>query len=223
MAFDFVTGDLVDTAFIHSNGPNLQSPKQALQRSKTRILVSDQLSDVVQEYDTSGLFVRTFAPSGGVNNAILDNIRGMCFRPNGNLLVCNAGSGASANTIQQFDTAGVFVNTFMSASVNSPFSLVYRPGDIILGNSSGTPKIFKYDFNGTLINQFTTTALNFVQQMMRNPDGTVMVCEFSGTGSGLKAFDSTGNLITTLTGVTGIRGVFRLSSGNYLVTNVRPV
>jgi hypothetical protein len=219
MAFDYNTGDLVDTAFIHSNGPNLQSPKEALQRSKSRILVSDQISDVVQEYDTNGIFLRTFAPAGGVNNSILDNIRGIIFRPNGNLLVCNAGSGASANTIQQFDTGGVFLSTFMSASVNSPFSLVYRQGDILLSNSSGTPKIFKYDFGGTLIGQFTSTTLSFVQQMIKNTDGKIIACEFSGTGSGLKVFDSTGTLLNTLSGVTGVRGVFRLASGNYLTTN----
>ena len=220
LAFDYETGNLVDTAFIPSDPPRLQSPKHAIQKSKSRILVSDQISDVVQEYDTSGYFVRTFAPSTGVNNAILDNIRGICFRPNGNLLVCNAGSSAgSQNTVQQFDTAGVFVNTFMSQSVNSPFSLLYRSGDILLGNSSGNPKIFKYDFEGALIGPFTTTTLNFVQQLWRNPDGTIVACEFSGTGSGLKVFDSTGNLITTLAGVTGNRGVFRLPNGNYLTTN----
>jgi hypothetical protein len=220
LAFDYETGNLVDTAFIPPDPPRLQSPKHAIQKSKSRILVSDQLSDVVQEYDTSGYFVKTFAPASGVNNAILDNIRGICFRPNRNLLVCNAGGSAgSQNTVQQFDTAGVFVNTFMSQSVNSPFSLLYRPGDILLGNSSGNPKIFKYDFEGVLIGPFTTTTLNFVQQLWRNPDGTIVACEFSGTGSGLKVFDSTGNLITTLAGVTGNRGVFRLPNGNYLTTN----
>lgn len=92
MAFDYYTGDLVDTAFVHSNYPNLQSPKHALQKSRNKVYVSDQVSDVIQEYDTNSIFVRTFAPAGGVNNAILDNIRGICFRPNGNLLVCNAGT-----------------------------------------------------------------------------------------------------------------------------------
>lgn len=220
MAFDFYTGDLVDTAFIHSNNPNLQSPKHAMQKSRERVYVSDQISDVVQEYDTNSAYIGVFAPAGGVNNAILDNIRGIYFRPNGNLLVCNAGgSSGGQNTVQQFNTGGVFVNTFMSASVNSPFSLLYRQGDILLGNSSGTPKIFKYDFNGGLIGQFTSTTLNFVQQMIKNDNGNIIACEFSGTGSGLKVFDSTGTLLNTLSGVTGVRGVFRLPNGNYLTTN----
>jgi len=219
LAFDYNTGDLVDPDFIPSNNPNLQSPKQALQRSRTRILVSDQISDAVQEYDSSGAYLRLFAPAGGINNAILDNVRGIAFRPNGNLLVCNAGSGASQNTIQQFDTGGVYMNTFMSASVNSPFCLLYRQGDILLGNSSGTPKTFKYDFNGNLIGPFSSTTLNFVQQMIKISNGNIILCEFSGTGSGLKVFDSTGTLLNTLNGVTGNRGVFRLANGNYITTN----
>jgi hypothetical protein len=218
IAFDFNTGDLVDPNYIPSNSPNLQSPKQALQRSKTRIFVSDQISDAVQEYDTSGTYIRWFAPAGGVNNAILDNVRGIKFRPNGNLLVCNA-SGTAQNTIQQFDTGGVYINSFMTASVNSPFTVLYRESDILLGNSSGTPKMFKYDFSGNLIGAFTSTTLNFVQQLIKNSNGNIIACEFSGTGSGLKVFDSTGNLLTTLSGVTGVRGVFRLTNGNYLTTN----
>jgi hypothetical protein len=79
--------------------------------------------------------------------------------------------------------------------------------------------MFKYDFNGSLINAFTSTTLNFVQQAIKNTNGNIIACEFSGTGSGLKVFDSTGNLLNTLSGVTGVRGVFRIQNGNYLTTN----
>jgi len=164
------------------------------------------------------VFLRLYAPASGINNAVLDNVRGIIFRPNGNLLVCNA-SGAAQNTIQQFDTAGNYMNSFMTTSVNSPFCLIYRQGDILLTNSSGSPKMFKYDFNGGFINAFTSTTLNFVQQAIKNTNGDIIACEFSGTGSGLKVFDSTGNLLTTLSGVTGVRGVFRIQNGNYLTTN----
>lgn len=218
MAFDFNTGNLVDTAFIPPDAPRLQSPKHAIQRSKSEILVSDQISDVVQMYDTTGIFQRTFAPAGGVNNSILDNIRGIAFKPNGNLLVTNA-SGSSMNRIQEFDTAGVFIGSFISTNVNSPFSILYRENDILIGNSSGTDKILRFTFDGNFISSFTTTPLNFIQQLIKNPNGQIVACEFSGTGTGLKIFDSTGVLITTLSGVTGNRGVFRLENGNYLTTN----
>jgi len=218
MAFDYETGNLVDTAFIRSDFPRLQSPKHAIQRSVSEALVSDQLSDVVQLYDTTGFFKKTFAPAGGLNNNILDNIRGIAYKPNGNLLVTNA-SGSAANRIQEFDTAGVFVGSFISTVVNSPFSILYRDSDILIGNSSGTNKILRFDFNGNYIASFTTTSLNFIQQLIKNPNGNIVACEFSGTGTGLKIFDSTGVLLTTLTGATGNRGVFRLPNGNYMTTN----
>ncbi len=218
MAFDYETGNLVDTAFIPTDAPRLQSPKHAIQKSINEILVSDQVSDAVQLYDTIGAFVKTFAPAGGVNNSILDNIRGIAFRPNRNLLVTNA-SGTAANRIQEFDSSGNFIGSFISSNVSSPFCILYRGDDILVSNSSGTYKILRFNLDGNFIAPFTTTTLNFVQQIIKNPDGTIVACEFSGTGTGLKIFDSTGLLITTLTGATGNRGVFRLPNGNYLTTN----
>lgn len=218
-AFDYNTGDLVDPDFIPTNAPNLQSPKHAIQKSATKILVSDQLSDVVHEYDSSGAWIRVFAPAGGVNNSILDNIRGIGYKPNGNLLVCNAGTaGNSQNTVQEFDTGGAFVSTFISVNLNSPFTVLYRASDILVTSSSGTLDITKHDFSGNYIGQFTTDVLNFPQQLISNPNGNIVVCEFSGTKSGLRIYDSNGNLLDTLKGVTGNRGVFRLPNGNYLTT-----
>ncbi len=212
-AFDYNTGDLVDTAFIHSNYPYLQSPKHALQRTKTRILVSDQLADAVQEYDTNGLFVRTFTQGGN-----LDNIRGIAFRPNRNLLV-TVYSGTNQNTIQEFDTAGISVGTFIGTNLNSPFAILYRTGDILVTNSSGTEDVNRFNFSGGFINSLIYNQLNFPQQIIELDDGNLALCEFSGTGSGIKIYTSTGTLITTLSGVTGNRGVFRLPNGNYLTTN----
>lgn len=212
-AFDYNTGNLVDTAFIHSNYPNLQSPKHALQRTKTRILVSDQIADAVQEYDTNGLFVRTFSQGGS-----LDNIRGIAFRPNWNLLVTVA-SGTNQNTIQQFDTGGVHIGTFISTNLNSPFAILYRIGDILVTNSSGTEDVNRFNFSGVFISSLIANQLNFPQQIIQLDDGKLALCEFSGTGSGIKIYDSTGTLLNTLAGVTGNRGVFRLPNGNFLTTN----
>ncbi|MCX7833314.1 MAG: T9SS type A sorting domain-containing protein [Ignavibacteria bacterium] len=212
-AFDYNTGNLVDTAFIHSNYPNLQSPKHALQRTKTKILVSDQIADAVQEYDTNGLFVRTFTQGGN-----LDNIRGIAFMPNWNLLVTVA-SGTNQNTIQRYDTSGVHIGTFISTNLNSPFAILYRTGDILVTNSSGTEDVNKFNFSGGFIGSLIANQLNFPQQIINIDNGRLALCEFSGTGSGIKIYDSTGNLLNTLAGVTGNRGVFRLPNGNYLTTN----
>ncbi|MBI5471612.1 MAG: hypothetical protein HY961_04635 [Ignavibacteriae bacterium] len=54
MAFDPQNGDLLDSAFIPSNSVALASPKEARVSPWMRITVSDQITDLVQAFDTSG-------------------------------------------------------------------------------------------------------------------------------------------------------------------------
>lgn len=218
-AFDAITGNLVDANFIPPSAPNLGSPKHALQTYNNKIVVSDQVTDGVYMFDTSGTFNRLFAPAGGINTAILDNLRGIAFRPNNNLLV-TVGGGASINTIQQFDTAGVTMGAFINSNISSPFDILYRTNDILISNSSGTNDVTKYNLDGSFNSAFiANTNLSFCQSMQRLPNGNVTVSGFSGAGSGLYIFDSAGTYLNTLTGVTGNRGSWRLPSGNFLVTN----
>ncbi|MBN8568101.1 MAG: T9SS type A sorting domain-containing protein [Ignavibacteria bacterium] len=218
-AFDATTGDLVDNNFIPPSPSQLGSPKQALQTYNNKIVVSDQITDGVFMFDTSGTFNRLFAPAGGINNAILDNLRGIAFRPNKNLLV-TVGSGTSQNTIQQFDTAGVSIGTFISTNVNSPFDILFRTNDILVSNSSGNNDVTKYNLDGSFNSVFiTNSTLGFAQGIQKLPNGNITVCAFNGTGTGLQIYDSAGVYINTLTGVTGNRGSWRLPSGNFLVTN----
>lgn len=217
---DAQTGDLVDANFIPTTAPQLQSPKHALLHFAGRhILVSDQLSDVVQKFDTNGTYIGYYAPSSGPNTNILDNVRGIAYRPNKNLLVTVASSG-SANTIQQFDSGGVHIGTFISSGLNSPFDILIRANDILVTNSSGSNKITKYDLNGTFVSNFyTQTNINFPQQMFMLSNGLIAVSGFSTPNSGLSILDADGNYIKTLTGITGNRGVYLLGNGHYLVTN----
>ena len=220
-AFDYITGDLVDTAFIPYSNPILQTPRKALQISASKIIVVDQLSDAVQEFDSSGAYIKIYAPSTGVNTSIMHNARDMVFRSNGNLLVTNAGSsGNSQNTVQQFDTAGIFTNTFASDSLNSPYNLLYNNGKLFVSNSSGINDVVKFNSgNGSYMGNFLTSALNFPQQMINLDGGKIAICEFSGALSGIRIYDTTGVLIDTNKAVTGIRGVWVLPNGNFLVTN----
>jgi hypothetical protein len=218
--FDALTGDMVDTAFIYHSNPQLQSPKQAIQTYyKTQILVADQISDAVQRYDTNGLYVGIFAPAGGVNPAIIDNMRGIAYKPDNHLLATVA-SGVSANTIQEFDTAGVHVGTFIS-SISSPFCILYRSSDILITSSSGTNRISKFDFSGAYISSFYTGSdFAFPQQAIELENGYVIVAAFSpAASSGVVVLDSAGNFIRRMNALTGIRGVYLLGNGNYLVTN----
>lgn len=218
-------GDLVDTAFIVSSNPQLQSPKHALQHFNGRnILVSDQISDLVQKFDTNGTYTGIFCPPGGVNNSILDNIRGIRYRANKNLLV-NVGtsSSISQNTIQQFDTAGNHLGTFIGSNLNSPFDILLRQNDMLITNSSGTSRITRFDLNGNYLSSFYSgTGFNFPQQMMQLDNGNIVVAAFSSP-SGLMILDSSGNLIRSLTAVTGLRSVYLLGNGHYLTTNATGV
>jgi hypothetical protein len=216
LAFDAATGNLVDSNFIPSSNPLLQSPRHAVQSPWGTILVSDQISDVVQEYDSSGTYIGIFAPAGGVNTAILDNIRGIAFRPNNNLLV-TVGSGASQNTVQQFNTGGTSISTFITGMA-SPFYILFRTANILVSGSS-SPDINMYDMAGTFQSTFFSgSQLVFSQQMIQLANGDIAVAGFSSP-SGIIILSSTGTYLRTLTGVTGCRGVYQLPNGNFLTTN----
>jgi len=218
--FDAQTGDLVDANFIPTTAPQLQSPKDAQQHFSGRfILIADQLSDVVQKFDTNGTYIGFYAPSTGVNNAILDNIRGICYRSNGNMLV-SVGSGPSQNTIQQFDTGGVSIGGFITTGLSSPFDVYIRTTDILVSNSSGANRITRYDPAGTFLSNFyTNTDINFPQQIVRLPGGRIGVAAFSIPNSGFTILDSAGTYIRTITTITSTRGGYLLGNGHYLVTN----
>ncbi len=87
MALDPITGNVVDANFVPSNNVvwyRRSTPSSAPPGDS--ILVSDQTGDVVHEFDLDGNYLGIFAPAGGVNNAILNNIRGIALDANGNLL-----------------------------------------------------------------------------------------------------------------------------------------
>ncbi len=214
---DAQTGDVVDPFFFPASTPNFGTPKIALQTSDAKILVSDQVTDGVWKYDTLGNSLGIFAPIGGVNTAILDNIRGMVYRPNGNLLVA-VGGGGNVNTIQQFDSAGVNLGAFINTNLSSPFNLAYRSGDLLVSMSGGT-KLNKYTFDGTYIGVGISGTYNFFQQIYAHPGDSFAVANLTGAAAGIVTFDSAGNQTSLLNGVTTNYGVYLLGNGNYLTTN----
>lgn len=220
MAFDPISGDLVDMDFIPPSTGILSTPIHALQTPWGTITISDQLTDLVQEFDTSGTFIQSLAPAGGVNNAILDNMRGHEFRPNGNLIVTVA-SGANSNAIAEFDQGGNYLGNFIAngaGGLNSPWSIFYRSGDILVTGGSTPSGVFSYDFNGTFQSVFAPVN-SFAEQVVETSDGNVAVADFSGTQEGVLIFDSNGTFQRLLTGVSGNRGVWHLGNGNIITTN----
>ncbi len=217
--FNAANGDLVDADFIPTTAPQLQSPRHALQHlNGKQIIVADQISDVVQRFDTSGVYLGILAPSTGVNNSILNNVRGMTFRPNTNLLVTSADAPA-ADRIQEFDSGGVYIAPFITTNINSPFFIFIRTTDLLVSCSSGDD-IVRFSLSGTFLSVFNTgTDISFAQQMERLPGGRVSVASFSTPNSGLCILDSNGVFEKRLTTITGNRGQWLLGNGHYLVTN----
>ncbi|WP_337872930.1 hypothetical protein, partial [Ignavibacterium sp.] len=218
MLFDAATGDLLNQSFI-VDPTNLSSPKQSRWVPQGFISVSDQIDDAVQSYDTLGTFLGLFAPAGGVNTAILDNIRGHNYRPNGNLVVC-VGSSANANSIAEFDMSGNYLGQFIttgSGGLNSPFDIAFRTNDVLVDGSSSN-KVHRYDLNGNYINDFVSSGIAFPQQIYLESNGDVAVAGFSSP-SALYVYDSLGTLKASYNVVTGLRGAYKLPNGNYLVTN----
>jgi len=224
MAFDPATGNLIDADFIPADPTNLSTPIHAiLSADGNSILVSDQLEDVVQQYDLSGNYVGVFAPAGGVDTSILDNIRGIALQPNGNLLV-TVGSGTNAEAVAEFDPSGNYLGNFIantSGGLDSPFDVLFRAtqSDYLVGGIT-SDKIHRYDLNGSSLGDFADID-SFPEQLALAGNGNVLVGNFSGTQEGVLEFDSGGSLINVYDppSLDGYRGVYELPNGNILTTN----
>jgi hypothetical protein len=218
-AFNPQNGDMVESDFIPPDVVHLNIPQYALQTPRGTITISDQNGDAVFEYDTSGTFIRLFAPAGGINTSILDNVRGHAYRPNGNLLV-TVGSTSLASLVPQFDTGGVHIGSFISSNVNSTWFIEYRDtADILITNISSPIGVGRYSTSGSFLGSFASI-VSFPQQVHNTVSGNVAVANFSGVEQGVLIFPSGGGaFIKQLTGVSGNRGVWQLGNGNYLTSN----
>lgn len=223
IGLDPQTGDIIDTSFIPRQDTMLATPKVAMQTPWGRIFISDQLKDVVYEFDTAGVYKGIFAPQGGQNTSILDNIRGIGFRPNYNLLV-TVGSGTNTNTLQQFSPSGSHIGTFISnPNFTSPFDVIFADNKYYVTSSTTSASAVRigiFDSSGAYIGPFTTRdSTRFCQQIIKLNDGNFAVAAFSIPGVGIQIFSPNGTFIKVLTGVSNNRGVYQLGNGNFVTTN----
>ncbi len=219
MAFDPTTGDLVNADFIASDPTNLSTPIQViLNHDGTGFLVSDQLNDVVQEYDLDGNYVGVFAPAGGVNTNIMDNLRGICLRPNGNLLV-STGSNTNAGACPEFDTDGNYLGVFLPATGPSAFDVIRLDDNTYMTGDITNDAIYHYDAGGNLTGTFASIN-GFPEQLFQTNSGNFLVANFSGTEEGVVEYTSTGALVGIYDppSLGGYRGAYELPNGNLLTT-----
>ncbi|MGH2536739.1 MAG: DUF7507 domain-containing protein, partial [Candidatus Promineifilaceae bacterium] len=225
MAFDPATGDLVDADFIPPDATNLTTPKDAiLSAGGNTILVSDQIDDVVQEYDLDGNYIGVFAPAGGPNPAIMENILGIALRPNGNLLVTVSG-GANEDSVAEFDTAGNYLGNFVaigSGGLDGPFDVYLRlEWSDWLVPSINSNQILRYDQDTGAPNGIFAGINDFPEQVDQAANLNVLVANFSGSQEGIVEFDPEGVVIDIYNPAVlgGYRGVYELPNGNILTTN----
>ena len=220
MAFDPATGNLIDADFIPADDVNLSTPVCAiLSSTDDSILVADQIEDVVQEYDLEGNYIGVFAPAGGVNTAILDNIRGISLRDNGNLLV-TVGSGANADAVAEFDTDGNYLGNFVAngaGGLDSPFDVTLIGNWMVGGITSDA--IHMYDATGAYLSDLTAID-SFPEQVAEAGNGNILVGNFSGSQQGVVEFQTYGTLVGVYAPASlgGYRGAYELPNGNILTT-----
>src|SRR5690606_27431053 len=134
---------------------HLSSPRHAFPNfDGTGIFVSDQIEDVVYEYDLDGNYIGIFAPATGPDPSILDNVRGMAISPSGDRLwVATAYTVSAPGGVAEFDPAGNFVGYFIEpgeGGLPSPSFIHVREGDVLVSDS-GDDGIYRYDLDGNFL------------------------------------------------------------------------
>ncbi len=223
MAFDPTTGDLLDADFIAADPTNLSTPIQAILAADfNSILVSDQLEDVVQQYALDGTYMGVFAPAGGVDTNILDNVRGIALDVDGNLLV-TVGGGSNDDAVAQFDQSGNYLGNFVAngdGGLDSPFDVILTSSGNYLVAGITSDNIMQFDSTGNYIADLTAVD-NFPEQLFETTSGNILVGNFSGADEGVVEYTSAGALVGVYDPVSlgGYRGAYELPNGNILTTN----
>ncbi|MCW8809654.1 MAG: T9SS type A sorting domain-containing protein [Ignavibacteriaceae bacterium] len=217
MTFNYNDGSLINPAFIPGGNPNLSTPIEPLLTPNATILISDQLTDNIVEFDTLGAFIRIFF---GGNVAVLDNCRGIELTPGYATVVAAIAGGTNQDAIAEFDvTTGNYLGNFIApnvAQMDGPWDIIFRSTDCLVSGQASN-NIARYDLSGTYLGVFVPSII-FPEQINHGANGNVIVGNFSSP-SGLYVYDSNGTQLNYFNSVTGLRGAFQLGNGNYLITN----
>ncbi|MBE2198541.1 MAG: S8 family serine peptidase [Anaerolinea sp.] len=221
MALDPITGDVIDPDFVPQNAVVGTGIHAILSASGDSILLSDQIGDVVHEFDLDGAYLGVFAPAGGANTAIMDNIRGISLDASGNLLV-TVGGGANVDAVVMFDTAGNHLGNFIAngaGGLDNPFDVYGRSSDWLVGGID-SDAIHRYDPTGAYIANLTPVN-TFPEQIAEAGNGNVLVANFSpSTEEGVLEYTAAGAFVGRYdpAGLGGYRGVYELPGGTILTT-----
>ena len=217
MTFNADDGSLINAAYFPGGDPNLSTPIEAILTPNATVIISDQITDQIVEYDTVGTYIRILF---GNDVSILDNCRGIGLTPGNTSVVGTIGGGTNDDAVPEFDLAtGNYLGNFIApnaALMDSPFDIIFRTSDCLV-SAITSDNIVRYDLSGTYIGDFVT-GINFPEQICEASNGNILAAGFSSP-SGLYIYDSNGSQVNFFGTVTGLRGVYQLGNGNYLVTN----
>jgi len=224
MAFDPTTGALIDANLIPTDGTNLSTPKSAIYKSDgTGFLVADQLDDAVQEYDLDGNYVGVFAPAGGPDNSLLDNMRSVDYHPDTGQLLATPASGANADSVAAFKEAtGEYDGNFIAngaGGLDSPWDVLFSATEAFVGAST-SGAVHRYDrTTGAYIDDFIAVD-GFPEQLAWASNGNMLIVQWNGDDEGIMEVQPDGTVVAVLytAEIDGPRGVYELPSGNLLVS-----
>jgi hypothetical protein len=224
------TGSVINSTFItdanSASSYDFQTPRAAIQVNN-EIWVSDQSPSInaIYRFDLTGGFIGKIGGSAGG----LNNVRGMRFI-DGIVHVVNAGvsNGAPGIGISRYDPSGNFLSFFTTTATvgattvgNSPWDIAPYNGKLMV--SDGTSRGLQlYNTDGSYAGAFSSAINNIPAEIFVRSNGNVLLAANGSTPTGsfgLYELNSSGAVVTSWTGTPGlgVRGVFELGNGQYLI------
>lgn len=192
-----------------STGVNydLRTPINAIQGPLGFIFLSDQVSDAVYVFDSTGSFLYIAADtSDGLNN-----IRGIDFR--NDTLFVTSGDDYIAMFNEPHSFAGYFIQ-----DGSEPFDILFLSDErsLVCDIQGSADNIRLYNANGTLNQELFS--INFPEQVQFDISlpGEFLNAAFSENQ--ITEFEIDGTILNTFT-FNSCRGIYRLGNGNLLVTD----
>lgn len=241
--FDAFDGSLVSNNYITDPGSAggvdvFNRPIEVLVTPGGNLLVTDQFSDVVSEFDGFGSFIRVFSLGGSRDTQVMDNIRGghiLSDGPNaGDVLVCNAGGTnallVSQNNVKSLAAADGAEQTDFAfnryGGLRGPFDAMEYNGSVLVCDE-GSDMVARYTLEGKFVDRFASSfnvpQIEFPQQLAIAGNGNLLLCEFSN--GVILEFAPDGSLVGQYDpgSLSLYRGIAELGNGNLLVTTTTGV